>query len=85
MGSLLDCASHHRCVMEHRGWAVTHLTASLSPRHGAMSDRLLAHCFYPKMAPVLILLRPSNEHILIVRVLGARDRHGCHFTPLLVP
>ena len=30
------------------------------------------------MAPVLVLLRPSNEHILIVRVPGAKDRHGCH-------
>jgi hypothetical protein len=27
---------------------------------------------------MLIPLRPSNEHILIVRVPGARDRHGCH-------
>ena len=33
------------------------------------------------MAPVLVPLRPSNEHILIVRVPGARDRHGCHSTP----
>ena len=30
------------------------------------------------MAPVLVPLRPSNEHILIVRVPGAGDRHGCH-------
>jgi len=27
---------------------------------------------------VLVPLRPSSEHILIVRALGARDRHGCH-------
>ena len=33
------------------------------------------------MAPVLVLLRPSNEHILIVRVPGARDQHGCHSVP----
>jgi|CXWL01.1.fsa_nt_gi hypothetical protein len=26
-------------------------------------------------------LRTSNEHILIVRVPGARDRRGCHSTP----
>ena len=36
------------------------------------------------MAPVLVPLRPSNEHILIVRVPGARDRHGCHSTPFIV-
>jgi hypothetical protein len=30
------------------------------------------------MAPVLVPLRPSSEHILIVRAPGARDRHGCH-------
>ena len=31
--------------------------------------------------PVLIPLRPSSEHILIVRAPGARDRHGCHSSP----
>gem|GEM_PF-1818456 len=36
------------------------------------------------MAPVLVPLRPSNEHILIVRVPGARDQHGCHFAYLLL-
>ena len=36
------------------------------------------------MAPVLVPLRPSNEHILIVRVPGARDQHGCHSTPFIV-
>ena len=30
------------------------------------------------MVPMLVPLRPSNEHILIVRVPGARDWHGCH-------
>ena len=30
------------------------------------------------MAPVLVPLRPSSEHILIVRAPGARDQHGCH-------
>jgi len=39
-------------------------------------------CLSLGMAPVLIPLRPSNEHILIVRVPGARDRHGRHSTPL---
>jgi hypothetical protein len=28
--------------------------------------------------PCPVPLRPSNEHILIVRVPGARDWHGCH-------
>ena len=29
------------------------------------------------MTPVLVPLRPSNEHILIVRVPGAQDQRGC--------
>jgi hypothetical protein len=33
------------------------------------------------MAPVLVPLRPSSEHILIVRAPGARDRHGVSFHP----
>jgi hypothetical protein len=36
------------------------------------------------MAPVLIPLRPSSEHILIVRAPGARDQRGCHSIPLIV-
>jgi len=35
------------------------------------------------MAPVLVPLRPSSEHILIVRALGARDQHGVSFHPFL--
>src|SRR5256885_3520052 len=36
------------------------------------------------MAPVLVPLRSSSEHILIVRAPGARDRHGCrHSTPFI--
>ena len=35
------------------------------------------------MAPVLIPLRPSSEHILIVRAPGARDQHRCHSSPTL--
>jgi hypothetical protein len=34
---------------------------------------------------VLIQLRPSSEHILIVRAPGARDQHGCHSTPSYPP
>src|SRR6266513_2601423 len=37
------------------------------------------------MAPVLVPLRPSSEHILIVRAPGARDQHGCHSTPSYPP
>ncbi len=33
------------------------------------------------MAPMQVLLRPSSEHILIVRAPGARDLHGCHSSP----
>jgi hypothetical protein len=36
------------------------------------------------MAPVVVPLRPSSEHILIVRAPGARVRHGCHSTPFIV-
>ena len=34
-----------------------------------------------EMAPVLVPLRPSSEHILIVRAPGARDQHACHSIP----
>jgi hypothetical protein len=44
----------------------------------------LARCSFHGMAPVLVPLRPSSEHILIVRAPGARDRHGCHATPCIV-
>jgi hypothetical protein len=33
---------------------------------------------------MLVPLRPSSEHILIVRAPGARDQHGCHSTPFIV-
>jgi len=33
------------------------------------------------MASVLVPLRPSSEHILIVRAPGARDQHACHSIP----
>src|SRR5438477_13103728 len=36
------------------------------------------------MAPVLVPLRPSSEHILIVRAPGARDQHGCHSSPFIM-
>jgi hypothetical protein len=32
---------------------------------------------------MLVPLRPSSEHILIVRAPGARDQHGCHSSPTL--
>jgi hypothetical protein len=34
-------------------------------------------------APMLVPLRPSNEHILIVRVPGAQDQCGCPSNPFL--
>ncbi len=43
----------------------------------------LARFTFPGMAPVLVPLRPSSEHILIVRAPGARDQHGCHSSPTL--
>jgi hypothetical protein len=33
------------------------------------------------MAPVLVPLRPSSEHILIVQAPGARDLHGRAIPP----
>ncbi len=32
-------------------------------------------------APMLVFVRPSNEHILIVRVPGAQDQRGCPSLP----
>ncbi len=45
---------------------------------------MLACPTFPGMAPLLVQLRPSNEHILIVRVPGAKDQQGYHssFLPL---
>jgi hypothetical protein len=56
----------------------------------ASSDHILSKdpfklaCLSLGVAPVLVPLRPSSEHILIVRAPGARDQHGCH-APLLSP
>ena len=33
---------------------------------------------------MLVPLRPSSEHILIVRAPGARDQHGCHSITFIV-
>lgn len=33
---------------------------------------------------MLVSLRPSSEHILIVRAPGTRDRHGCHSISFIV-
>ncbi len=55
----------------------------IGPGRGALAYKL-ARFSLPGMAPVLVPLRPSSEHILIVRAPGARDQHGCHSTPLIV-
>ena len=36
------------------------------------------------MAPVLVPLRLSNAHILIVRIPGTREEHRCHSIPFIV-
>ena len=41
-----------------------------------------SHC---GMALVVFLLRPSSEHIPIVRAPGAQDQHECHSTPTPTP
>ena len=46
-------------------------------QHPSKLDRLLPS----GMAPVSVLLRPSSEHILIVRAPGAKDRYGCYSLP----
>ena len=45
----------------------------------------LASFTFLGMAPVLVPLRPSSEHILIVRAPGARNQHGRHSTPSYPP
>jgi len=48
------------------------------PRHPSKNSPSKQACFcFLGMAPVLVPLRPSSEHILIVRAPGARDQHGC--------
>ena len=53
-------------------WPRLHSTARIN------DPSKLARYSFHGMAPVLVPLRPSSEHILIVRAPGARDRHGCH-------
>ena len=57
-------------------------------RSVARCGRLMFHpsllVLYSKgMAPMLVPLRPSSEHILIMRVPGARDWHGCLSSPFI--
>jgi hypothetical protein len=54
-----------RALREHR--RSSSLSSYTSPK--------LARVLSPGMAPVLVSLRPSSEHILIVRAPGARDQH----------
>ena len=44
----------------------------IGPGRGALAYKL-ARFSLPGMAPVLVPLRPSSEHILIVRAPGATD------------
>ena len=44
----------------------------------------LLNLYIAGKAPVLVLLRPSSEHLLSVRAPGAQDRHGCRSTSLIV-
>ena len=80
-GSLLKelpgCTSPRASVFQDRALH-EHRRPSSLPSHTSFK----VACFSSfGMAPVLVPLRPSNEHILIVRVPGARDRRGCHSTP----
>jgi hypothetical protein len=59
------------------------LRASNAPHPSQRSFQACSHLPLGT-APVLVPLRPSSEHILIVRAPGARDQHGCHSTPFTV-
>ncbi|TKS64798.1 MAG: hypothetical protein EWM73_00124 [Nitrospira sp.] len=61
----------HSSSLQEWGCLISHCVPVLFHQNS-----LLLHS--PGMAPVLVPLRPSNEHIPIVRVPGARDWHGCH-------
>ena len=53
--------------------------ASIGDQQAAYPSRSeLVFSTLPGMAPVSVLLRPSSEHILIVRAPGAKNRCGCH-------
>ncbi len=56
----------HSSSLQEWGWLISHCIPVLFHQNS-----LLLHS--PRMAPVLILLRLSNEHIPIVRIPGARD------------
>jgi hypothetical protein len=53
-------------------------------RSGCLMSQASSFGFFPSgRAPVLVPLRPSREHILIMRVPGARDWHGCLSSPFI--
>jgi hypothetical protein len=59
------------------------LRASNEHRPSNLIDPSKLACVSLGMAPVLVPLRPSSEHILIMRAPGARNQHGCHSIPFL--
>ena len=70
-----------RASNEHR-FTVRVLRTGGRPGYPSLLSKLAR--FSTGMAPVLVPLRPSSEHILIVRAPGARDQHGCHSAPFIV-
>jgi hypothetical protein len=60
------------------------LRASNEHRPSNLIDPSKLACVSLGMAPVLVPLRPSSEHILIMRAPGARNQHGCHSIPFIV-
>ena len=74
--------THETCHLPLRGPSEAARCASTEDHqapypHPSKLDRLLPS----GMAPVSVLLRPSSEHILIVRAPGAKDRYGCYSLP----
>ena len=68
-------------ILEGMAKAALYLLRASNEHHPSPYDLFkLARFAIPGMAPVLVPLRPSSEHILIVRAPGARDQHGCHST-----
>ena len=59
------------------------LLQAMNGWHPLIAPAKLVRFKFPGMAPVLVPLRPSSKHILIVRAPGARDLHGCHSSPTL--
>ncbi len=83
-GSLLRLSTAPERDTERAVWVNSRLGAS--NKHCIINNLSTLACLARlRMAHLSVPLRPSSDHILIVRAPGARDQHGCHSIPIPLP